>query len=97
MTRSLSPPMEKKIQIQTDNQNEPFCFCLVVLIYFEEEETAKYIKQFLLVENAEICPGSILLTKICFRNFSQKKNDSLENFVRHSLANTARVARITKY
>ena len=40
MTKSLYPPIEKKTQIQTDNQKEPFCFCLVVWIYFEEEETA---------------------------------------------------------
>ena len=33
--------------------------------------------------------------QICFRNFSKKKKDSQENFVRHSLANIARVARIT--
>ena len=43
MTKSLYPPIEKKPQIQTDNQKEPFCFCLVVLIYFEKEETAKAI------------------------------------------------------
>ena len=30
-----------------------------------------------------------------FSQFQQKKNDSQENFVRHSLANIARVARIT--
>ena len=31
-----------------------------------------------------------------FRNF-RKRNDSLENFVRQSLANITRVARITKF
>ena len=40
-----------------------------------------------------ICPGSILLAN-CFRNFGEK-NDSQENFVRHSLANIAKVVRIT--
>ena len=37
-----------------------------------------------------------LVNKNLFSQFQPKKNDSLENFVRHSLANTARVARITK-
>ena len=50
----------------------------MVLIYFEEEETAKAIS------------NSFFSLKML-----REKKDSQENFVRHSLANTARVARIT--
>ena len=77
MTRSLSPPIEEKRNTNRQSKRA-FCFCLVVLIYFKEEETAKAISN-------SFFPLKML----------RKKNDSQENFVRHSLANTARVARIT--
>ena len=42
MTRSLSPPIEEKRNTNRQSKRA-FCFCLVVLIYFKEEETAKAI------------------------------------------------------